>query len=598
MPNYLSFQKIKHTITYHKFLSSVIAIVVASTAYFGYSFFIKSPIPVRYVTAQVEKGTVVSSISGSGQVSSLNQVDVKPKASGEILYVTSRGGEWVDSGTTLVQLDTRDAEKAVRDAQANLEGAQLSLEKLKKPADALSLLEAENALASAKESKNKAVDDLTKAYDDGFTEVTNAFLNLPTAMTGVQDILYGTTLSSGSSQSNIAYYADAVKNYDTKVEQYKTDAATNYDTARASYDQNFRDYKAASRFSNTQTIETLINETYNTTKQISEALKSANSLIQFYKDKLTEHNITPSATADTHLSSLSTYTDKTNTSLSSLLSITRTMQTDKEAITQGDRSIKEKEGTLANLKDGADPLDIKEQELTVTQRENALRDAKEKLSDYTVQAPFGGILAKVTAKKGDTASVGTAVATMVTREHLAEISLNEVDVAKVKIGQKATLTFDAVPDLSIAGEVAEIDTIGTVTQGVVTYLVKIKFDTQDTQIKPGMSVSASIITDVKQDVLYVPNSAIKEQGGESYVEVMQGASTVPERKTVQVGLANDTITEIVSGLSQGDNVVTQTITSTAATAQTQSQQNSGIRIPGLTGGGGGGGNFRGVTGGR
>ena len=106
-------------------------------------------------------------------------------------------------------------------------------------------------------------------------------------------------------------------------------------------------------------------------------------------------------------------------------------------------------------------------------------------------------------------------------------------MAKVKVGQKVTLTFDAIEDLSITGEVAEIDTLGTVSQGVVNYAVKIVFDTQDERVKSGMSVSAAIITDVKQDVLLVPNAAVKSND-EQYVEVLE--NNIPRNQTVETGL--------------------------------------------------------------
>ena len=99
------------------------------------------------------------------------------------------------------------------------------------------------------------------------------------------------------------------------------------------------------------------------------------------------------------------------------------------------------------------------------------------------------------------------------------MSLNEVDIAQIKINQKATLTFDAIQDLTIAGTVLEVDSIGTTSQGVVTYGVTIGFDTQDQRIKSGMSASASIITNSKTDALLVPNSAIKSSGGSNYVQM-------------------------------------------------------------------------------
>ena len=270
-------------------------------------------------------------------------------------------------------------------------------------------------------------------------------------------------------------------------------------------------------------------------------------------------------------------------------------------LASAEKTVKEREASLANLKAGPDSLDIRSQDLTIRQRQNSLSDAIAKLADYTVRAPLDGIIAELNVKVGDQASSGAALATLVTKQKVAEVSLNEVDVAKVKVGQKVILTFDAVEGLSITGQVAEVDTLGAVSQGVVSYAVKITFDTQDERVKSGMSVSAAIITDVKQDVLIVPSSAVKSQGDNYYVEVFApsvpgsqsnqafASATPPSRQTVATGLSNDTDTEIVSGLKIGDRIVTRTITSTTSATTTSApslfggqgnrQGGGGIMIP-------------------
>ncbi len=592
-----------------KLAAGILVLFLAGSGYWGYTKIFSDDSVIRYATAVVQKGTLIVSITGSGQTSASNQVDIKPKASGDIIYVGVKNGQEIKAGTLLAQIDSRDAKKSVRDAETDLESAELSLEKLRKPSDALSILQAENSLAQAKESKQKAEDDLQKAYEDGFNTIANAFLDLPTAIAGLQDMLFSSDSGLGGSiQWNIDYYTSAVQTYDEKVLQYKTDTNDKYRSARTVYDKNFQDYKSASRFSERSIIESLINKTYDTTKDIAEAVKSANNLIQFYQDKLTERNLKPQALSNTHLSSLNTYTGKTNAHLLTLLSIKRTILTSKETIVNSERSIAEKTESLAKLKAGADALDIQSQELTIKQRENALLDAKEKLADYFIRAPFEGVIAKMNVKKGDTVSGNTVVATLITKQKIAEISLNEIDVAKVKVGQKATLTFDAIPDLTITGQVAEVDAIGTVSQGVVTYTIKIGFDTQDDRVKTAMSVSAAIITEAKPNVLLVPNSAVKSQsldssrrggqGGMSYVEIVEGEdrSTAlasnssgvilknsPRRQSVEIGASSDEFTEIVGGLQESDLVVTRTIQLNST--QTQSQQ-GGLRIPVLPGGGG------------
>ncbi len=586
----------------HKVATVLIAAVVLGVVYTGYKKIAGNNGVVQYAVAEVQKGTVVVSVSGSGQVSASNQLDLKPKVSGDVVFLGVKEGQEVKSGNLLVQLDAQDAQKAVRDAQANLENAQLALDKLTQPADKLSLIQAENSLARAQDSKVSATDDLKKAYDDGFNAVANVFLDLPNIMGGLYNLLYSMdrNLGGNSGQWNIDYYSGVIGQYDQgRAQVFRDDVNNKFKNAKDKYDANFDKYKSLSRLSSTDDIEGLINQTYETTRAVAEAIKSANSIIQFYKDKLTENNFKPSPVADTHLATLNTYTGQTNLFLSNVLGVQNTIRSDKDAITNAERTIIEQTESLNKLKNGPDELDVKSAELSVQQRENALLDAKEKLEDYYIRAPFDGTVAKLNVKKSDSVSGGFAVATLVTKQELAEVSLNEVDVSKVKVGQKATLTFDAIPELSMTGEVAGIDTVGTVSQGVVTYNVKINLDTQDAGVKSGMSVTAAIITDVKQDVLEVPNAAVKLQGEGHYVEVVNKnalnfsgvgstsspivSGVIPNRVTVGVGLSNDTMTEITGGLNEGDLVVTRTISSNSN--QTQQQQNSNLRIPGLGGGG-------------
>ncbi len=576
----------------HKIVSAIIIIGLATGGYFGYKALWGSTTQTLYVLASVRKGTLISSVSGSGQVSALNQVDVKSKVSGDVVSVGAQNGQEIKANTLIAQLDATDAQRSVRDAETSLETAKLELDKLLEPVDELTLLQAENSLTQAKESKQNAEDSLSKAYDDSFNTVSNAFLDLPVIMTGFQTILFGNTLNSG--QQNIDFFADSVKIYDEKVLQYRNDTYNNYFTAKTAYDKNFSDYKTVSRFSDKTVIESLISETYDTTKSIAEATKSAINLIQFYEDKLSEHSLTPQTLANTYLSNLNTYTSKTNSHLLNLFSAKTTIQSDKDSIVSAQRTIEEKTLSLAKTKEGADNLDIRAAKITIQQKQDALLTAKETLANYYIRVPFDGVVAETSVKKGDSVSSGGIIATLISKQQVVEISLNEVDIAKVKVGQKATLTFDAISDLKIDGTVSDIDTIGTVSQGVVTYTIKITLDTQDERVKPGMSVSATIITENKEGVLLVSNSAIKSLGNKNYVEMpnqneslsgiatstlMKGVSLkMPIRQQIiEIGSANDSFTEITNGLNQGDFIITKTTQSTLtsnSTSATQSNTNN------------------------
>jgi len=246
-------------------------------------------------------------------------------------------------------------------------------------------------------------------------------------------------------------------------------------------------------------------------------------------------------------------------------------------------------------------LDIAKKGLVAAQKSYAasLADYNNQLADgakRTVKAPIAGTVNAVNIKNGDDlsnlSSSSSRVIPMVIGDLTtakAQIQINEVDVPNIQLDQKVTMTFNAISGLTVSGKVEKMDSLGTITQGVVTYNATISFDTLDPRIKPGMSVSASIITGVKQDVLIVPNSAVKSQagGGGNYVEVLNKGEISPRQVSVKIGAVNNTNTEIVSGLSVGDNVVTRTINPSATTSTSTSGSSSagGVRIPGLGGGG-------------
>lgn len=633
-----------HFLLKRKIFLAVILVLIAAAGYFGWKTFGKSESNILYVLAEVKKGTIIKSVSGSGQVSVSSQVDIKAKESGDILAVNAQEGQEVKAGTVLIQLDAKDAYKTVRDAEANLASAKLSLEKLNQPATEYSVMQAENAITSARNSleklkitqetdyqkalqdKEKAADSITKSYEDSFNTISDVFLDLPTIITKTYDILYSYEIGKseiivGGGENN----SDALIN-NTNIDDrdelkvFLSTAQSDYKTARSEYDANFDDYKNASRYSDTATIESLFNETLETAKAVAQTVKSESNLLDAWADRRTKRNLTVFSKVKEYQTSLATYIGQTNNHLSSLLSIQRTLEDNRETLADSEQSIKEmernnpldiaaaeasikeKEASLKNLRAGADSLDIRAQELSIKQKENALSDAREKLANYTVRAPFDGVIAEVNVKKGDTLSASTAAITFITKQRIAEISLNEVDATKVKVGQKATLTFDAIDNFNITGEVGEIDALGTVSQGVVTYNVKIVFDTQDERVKPGMSVSASIVTDVKQDVLLVSNSAIKSSGEISYVEMPNeeiaaetgttsgsrvSLKNSPRQQIVQIGLANDSDSEITEGLKEGDQVITQTINPSATQSQSSTSGQSLFQIPGSSRG-----NFR------
>ncbi|MEK7519901.1 MAG: HlyD family efflux transporter periplasmic adaptor subunit [Patescibacteria group bacterium] len=576
----------------------VIAILaVAGGGYWSYSAWQSAADEqTRYVLAAAEKGTVIVSVTGSGQVSASNTVELKTKASGDVTAVRVANGQDVKAGSMVVQVDDRAAQTALRDARTDLETARLELEQLLAPADELTLFQAENALAQAQESVHAANDDRTKAYEDELSAVADTFLELPTVMGGLADMFFDNTINTG--QENIDWYANQVS-YDLRIFTYKADLLALYQKARTAYDTSFEEYKSVNRSSDRAAVEVLTGNVYETVKTITDTVKAAHDYIDFVVDEKTQHSASLPVLVSTHTATLNTYTGTVNNALASLFSALRSVDDAKQAIISAERSVRERELSLKEITAGADELDIRAHKIIVQQREDALVSAEQVLADHAVRAPFDGVIAKVDVQHMDSVGSGAIVATLITKQRFAEISLNEIDAATVQVGQKATVTFDAIEGLGITGQVAEVDAIGTVTQGVVTYNIKIGFDTQDDRVKPGMSVSAAVITDMRQDVLTVPNGAVKMQGDAHYVEMFdeplfaaqdgnQGVPSAvpPQRRSVEIGISSDTHTQITAGINEGDEVVTRTIGTTTQTA-TQTAPSifgaAGVRTPGTGG---------------
>jgi len=573
----------------HKLIAGIIILVILFGGYFGYKAIRGEGGAVRYITAVVEKGTLITSISGSGQVSASDQIDIKSKVSDDIAAVYVVQGQEVKTGALLVQIDSRDAQKAVRDAETSLETARLELDKLLEPVDELDLLKAENNLAQAKESKQKAEDNIVETYEDAFNAIANAFLDLPTLITALRDILYSEEIADNEpavlkGSTNMSAFINSVssKYYDDrhKLEEFIDTAENDYKTARIKYNENFENYRNTSRYSEYDIIEALLEEALETSRAIAETVKSEINMIDFWVDYRSRKDLRIFKKVTEYQSDLKSHTLKINSHLSSLLNIQRSIQDSKEDVLNAQRLIEELELSFAELKAGADELDIRAKKITVQQKEDALFAAQENLANCYIRALFDGIVAEIYIKKGDSVSSGTKLLTLVSKQKLAEITLNEIDVAKVENGQPTTLIFDAVENLTLTGKVVEIDTLGTTTQGVVTYGVKIAFDTQDERIKPGMTVDASIVAERRDSVFLVPNAAVQMQGGQIFVEILQ--NEIPQSVLVEVGLSNEISTEIIRGLSEGVEVV---IARLEGESNIQNTANTGqsFRIPGMGG---------------
>ena len=375
------------------------------------------------------------------------------------------------------------------------------------------------------------------------------------------------------------------------------------------------EFNKTSRSSATSSLDQMMTDTYAAIKSMTKAVSDTQTALTFITTTQPDYYPKEAPTAQ---SNVNTWASQVNSDLSSLASAQNSIDTNNNS--------------YSTLLTGADQYDVEQSQLS-------LQQSQQSYDNYYIRAPYDGIIGRIPVNVYGQASGGTAIATIVGKQKIATISLDEVDAAKVQAGQPVNITFDAIDNFTATGTVSQIDQIGTVTQGVVSYGVKITINSDDNRIKPGMSVNTTIITNEKDNVIVIPSAAIKTQGTRSYVQIFNASAlgsapsglaasstrqfasstrqfgsstnsgtgatgaartltissaTPPTQVTVVTGLSDDTNTEIVSGLNRGQLVVTRTIAASAAQTTTAPSLLSGLGA--RTGaGGGGGGAARGAT---
>jgi len=231
----------------------------------------------------------------------------------------------------------------------------------------------------------------------------------------------------------------------------------------------------------------------------------------------------------------------------------------------------------------------KNQQSVISQAQAALNSAwlTYQLTSPTVTAPMDGTLTNLVVVEGmvinndqststSTTSTNQSQVAVIQNDNkpLASFNLSEIDIPKINPGQKATITLDSISDKTFTGTVKTVDRIGTTSSGVTTYPVIIQLDTNVAQILPNMAASANIILDSKNDVLYVPSTAIQNSGNQNYVRVLKNGKE--QQVNVEIGLTSDTETEITSGLKEGDEVITGNTTSATTTNGNSTSPFSGL----------------------
>jgi len=557
----------------HKIWAGIILILLIFIGYEIYQYTQPSAAP-QYTLSKAKIGNIVQTVTGTGQVSATNQLSITSQVGGTIQSIKVSVGQHVNTGDLIATIDPTTALNS-------LNSAKLALAKLNESPKITDLSNAQNSV--------------DQSYGTAFNAISNTFITLQTVIPGLNTLLYG----QGT------FLSDQQSSYLTSTAQSdRLQAGIAFDKANTQYTSVMAEYKTLTRQSSTSTIAQVLADTYALTKNVANALQNCQNTITFITTTQPDYLAKDAGTAQTNVT---TWLNSISSDVSSLLS--------------AQTGIASSQNTLINLITGTDPLDIQSAQLTLNQ-------AQQTYNNYFIRAPFDGVIGLLPVSVYGQASNGTSIATIISDQKIATLSLNEVDASTVKVGDLASLTFNAINNFTATGTVSEVDLVGTVSSGVVSYGVKVTINTADTRINPGMSVSATITTNEIDGVLIVPSTAVKSQGNQNYVQTFDptvvsayisslmvangitntgtGSSTrqynrginitssaTPTNTVVAVGVTDGTNTEIQSGLSAGDWVITKTTaaanvvkTTTTAPSLLSSLGAGGRGAGGFSGGGG------------
>lgn len=453
---------------------------------------------VQQRLSRVRQGNLVTTVTGSGPITFTNNMDAVSKAAGTITKVYHKQGDQVKAGELLFELDDADA--------------------------VLNVEKAQNSISQMQLTQNSNVVSL-----NGLT-VTAPFSG---QVTGIQ-VKSGTTANKGDVFMTL-----------TDTSKMKVTVPVN--------DKNGKNISVGQ--SATINLPDVMQSVNGTVTYVSSAANTSNSSqlysveISFDNQGTLKEGMKASAEISAAASKISSadygtlsYANKTTIRSANSGTVTSVPVKENQFVLSGALLVGMQNDDLVSQKQ---TTDLKMQDLQAQ-----LENAQKQLTYYKVFAPISGTIVTQTKIVGNSVKAEEALSSIAdTTQAAFTIPVDELDISKLQVGQKADITIDALPDTSskpVSGKVAQIDPLGNSSNGVTTYNVSVALDSAD-KVKSGMNANATVYVSTKNDVLMVPLEAVTKIMGKNYVMVKGDPNTVAEMKK------NGTYTNIFRQRGTGQN---------------------------------------------
>jgi HlyD family secretion protein len=551
------------------------AVVLAAAAMAGCGVMLRraggagTTLAIGSETAPVVRGTLSAVVGATGSVRSNQNATVAWQASGTVGQVEAQLGQTVQADQELASLDAESLSQSLIQAQSDLINAQQALADLQAP-QPYQIAQAEAALQTAQQ-----------ALDDLLTPSATVMAQAETALAAAEEAL--TTLISPTA-SSVAQAEQAViearsayteaRNAVLALSQPRG-SQEQIDSARATYallqakvdrlqqvydqipgtPETSRDKALAlSQLAAAQSERdrALINLNWLTGKPSAEEIAEKQTALALAEARLADATATLETLKHPAATDIALAQAKVADAQETLEALRNPQATD---IALAQAKVADAQETLDKLKNGPSADD-----LTVAQNRVTLAQAA--LNQGRLLAPFAGTITEVQVMAGDTAAPGKAAFRIDDLSKLfIDLQVSEIDIHMIQVGQPVSITLDAVPEKTYAGQVTGIGLIGGLDQGAVYFDVTVQLTNPDAAVKPGMTANANVVVAQVENVLQVPNLAIQIENGQEYVYVMRAEGIA--KVVIKTGLVSDTMSEVISDeLKAGDQVLMSLPTTT------------------------------------
>ena len=485
--------------------------------------------PPRPNTAPVQRTSITSGVSATGSLTAITEQNLGFVTGGQLTAVNVKVGDRVTAGQVLATIDPFAAQQSLDEARGQLRTQQATLEKLNNSP----------VVGGSQDTLDQAQTILAK------------------------------TKAQADAQNDAA--ETAVDNARRALSQAKKQLDKAEDAKKAACASSPAVAMLASSGSSTTTSNTPSVPTMSTSGASSAACTSAQSAVASAKSGV--------VTAQNNLDAAKQQQDVTEAS-------------GRLAVANAQQAVVSAQNALDSAASDR-PSNISAQAGQVTAAQAAVDQAQRALDDTTLRAPVDATVSAVNGTVGEFvapssgtsalapgtdatlpgtngAASGAAAAQAVASpnrpggtqfmvldnidEFQVVMAYTETDASSIAPGQKVRLTFDAVPDLELTGSVLSVSPTATAISGVISYYVTVVLPTGDPRLKSGMTAQAEVLTKEIAGVLAVPSAAVRTQNGTSVVTVLDSDGT-QRTVTVQTGATGDGKTQILSGVTEGQQVV-------------------------------------------